>query len=221
LGILLSVLVLGGLIYFFRKEKNIVFTFLFFTVGYFVFLITIYTGGVRQWGTFFIFFLMLLQLFFSKKNQSDGKLDYLQIGFLISIFLFQIRYTYLAMEKEIRHPFSNAKITAEFIKKEVPEQAAIVAINKFEIAPVVGYANRNFYALPDGETFTYFKWVEKIYLPTQSELKLFAAYKKVNRIIIITPKKLDPRRYPNAQLWQNFDNYSMKNEAYYLYTLAK
>ncbi len=221
LGILFSVLVLGALIYFFRKEKNIVFTFLFFTIGYFVFLITIYTGGVRQWGTFFIFFLMLLQLFFSKKSQAAGKLDYLQIGFLISIFLFQIRYTYLAMEKEVNHPFSNAKLAAEFIKQEVPERAAIVAINKFEIAPVVGYANRSFYALPDGETFTYFKWVEKIYLPTEGELKLFAGYKNVNRIIIITPKQLDARRYPNAILWQSFDNYSMKNESYYLYTLAK
>lgn len=221
LGLLFSVLVLGGLIYFFRKEKNIVFTFLFFTIGYFVFLITIYTGGVRQWGTFFIFFLMLLQLFFSKKNQREAKLDFLQIGFLLSIFLFQIHYTYLAMEKEIRHPFSNAKLTAEFIKKEVPAQAVIVAINKFEIAPVVGYANRNFYALPEGEAFTYFKWVEKIYLPTEGELRLFADYKKVNRIIVITPKKLDVRRYPNAMLWRSFDNYSMKNESYYLYTLAK
>ncbi len=221
LGLFFSGLVLGGLIYFFRKEKNIVFTFLFFTLGYFVFLITIYTGGVRQWGTFFIFFLMLLQLYFSGKKQKEAELDYLQIGFLISIFLFQIRYTYLAMDKEIRHPFSNAKITAEFIKQEVPEQAAIVAINKFEIAPVVGYANRNFYALPDGETFTYFKWVEKIYLPTEGELKLFAGYKKVNRIIIITPKQLDTNRYPNARLWQRFDKYSMKNESYYLYTLAK
>jgi hypothetical protein len=220
LGLLFSVLVLSGLIYFFRKDKNIVFTFLFFAIGYFVFLITIYTGGVRQWGTFFIFFLMLLQLFFSKKNQRETKLDLLQLGFLISIFLFQIHYTYLAMEKEIRYPFSNAKMTAEFIKKEVPTQASIVAINKFEIAPVVGYANRDFYALPDGETFTYFKWVEKIYLPAEREIQLFADYKKVNRIIIISPKKLDSRRYPNAILWQSFDNYSMKNESYYLYTLV-
>lgn len=221
LGLIFSLLVIGGLIYLYWKEKNIVFTFLFFTIGYFVFLITIYTGGVRQWGTFFIFFLMLMQLFFSKKNQSEAKLNLLQIGFLISIFLFQIRYTYMAMEKEINHPFSNAKMTAEFIQKEVPEQASIVAINKFEIAPVVGYANRNFYSLPEGETFTYFKWVEKIYLPSERELQLFAEYKKVNRIIIITPKKLDAKRYPNTRLWQSFDNYSMKNEQYYLYTLAK
>lgn len=220
-GLIFSVLVLAGIIYFFRKEKNIVFTLTFFIVGYFIFLITIYTGGVRQWGTFFIFFLMLLELFFSKKNQNNVGLDYLQIGFLVSVFLFQIRYTYLAMEKEVTHPFTNAKNVAAFIKKEVPEQAAIVAINKFEIAPVVGYSNRNFYALPDGETFTYFKWVEKIYLPTEGELKLFAGYKNVNRIMIITPKKLDAGRYPNARLWKSFDQYSIKNESYYLYTLAK
>ena len=38
--------------------KNILYTVLFFMFGYFIFLITIYTGGVRQWGMFFIFFLM-------------------------------------------------------------------------------------------------------------------------------------------------------------------
>ena len=94
---------------------------------------------------FFIFFLMLLQLFFLKINKSESKLDLLQTGFLLSIFIFQIHYSYLAMEKEINHPFSNAKMTAEFIKKDVPEKASIVAINKFEIAPVVGYANRSFF----------------------------------------------------------------------------
>lgn len=221
LGLIFSVLVVSGLIYLFRKERNILYTVLFFMFGYFIFLITIYTGGVRQWGMFFIFFLMLLQLFFLKINKSDSKLDLLQTGFLLSIFIFQIHYSYLAMEKEINHPFSNAKMTAEFIKKDVPEKASIVAINKFEIAPVVGYANRKFYSLPEGETFTFFKWVEKVYLPSEKELQLFADYKKVNRIIIISPQKLDNRRYPNALLWKSFDNYSVKNENYYLYTLGK
>ncbi len=219
LGLLLSVFVLAGLIFFFRKEKNLLLTLVFFVVGYFVFLITIYTGGVRQWGTFFLFFVMLLSLYFSKKEEK--KLDYFQLFFLCSILFFQIRYTTLAVQKEYNHPFTNAQITANFIKEKVPENVPVVAINKFEAAPVVGYANRKFFALPDGELFSYFKWVEKIYLPSEQELKMFAGFKNVGGIIILTPKKLDKNRYPTAQLWKSFDSYNLKNENYHLYTLKR
>lgn len=226
LGFLLSVLVLAGLVFFFRKEKNLLWTLLFFVVGYFVFLITIYTGGVRQWGTFFIFFVMLLHLYFSKNTSRSGTTlsratTVISLVFLCSILFFQIRYTTLAVQKEYNRPFTNAQITANFIKEKVPENVPVVAINKFEAAPVVGYANRKFYALPDGESFSYFKWVEKIYLPSERELKMFAEYKKVGGIIIITPKKLDPNRYPTAQLWKSFDSYNLKNENYHLYSLQR
>lgn len=245
-GLLLSILVLAGLIFFFRKEKNLLWTLLFFVVGYFVFLITIYTGGVRQWGTFFIFFVMLLSLYFSKNTKSVGSTPSIDsnaktganaqasrgttlshattvIGlvFLCSILFFQIRYTTLAVKKEYNHPFTNAQITADFIKEKVPKNVPIVAINKFEAAPVVGYANRKFYTLPEGELFSYFKWVEKIYLPSELELKMFAEYKKVGGIVIITPKKLDPNRYPTVQLWKSFDSYNLKKENYHLYSLKR
>jgi hypothetical protein len=219
LGVLLSVAVLIGLIYFFRKEKNLLWTLLFFVAGYFIFLVTIYTGGVRQWGTFFLFLLMLLHLYFSKRK--DYQLDIIQLIFLASIFFFQIRYTSLAVQKEYRHPFTNAQLAANFIKEKVPEKVPIVAINKFEAAPVVGYANRKFYALPDGELFSYFKWVEKIYLPSEEELKLFADFKNVGGIVVVTPKPLDKNRYPTAQLWKSFTNYNIKNENYYLYSLQR
>lgn len=218
-GVILSVVVLAGLIYFFRKEKNLLLTLLFFVVGYFIFLVSIYTGGVRQWGTFFIFFIILLQLFFSKKE--NKMLNIGQMIFLTSIFIFQIRYTALAVQKEYQYPFSNSKVTGEFIRKNIPENVPIVAINKFETAPVTAYAGRKFFALPSGEKFTYFKWVEKIYFPPEEELKLFAKYQKVGAIIIISPKKLDAARYPNAKLLENFTSYNIKNENYFLYRLAR
>ena len=228
LGMILSLVVLIGLIYFFKNQKNILFTLLFFVVGYFIFLITIYTGGVRQWGTFYIFFIMLLALFFGKPvRQKGGKeiqkagLDQIQILFLVSILGFQIYYSGLAVQKEYQFPFSNSKLAAEFIQEKVPAEVPIVAINKFEVAPVVGYAGRDFYALPEGKPFTYFKWVEKVYLPSEQELKLFADYKKVGGLIIISPKPLGAARYPNVKLWKSFENYNIKNENYFLYTLQK
>ena len=82
-------------------------------------------------------------------------------------------------------------------------------------------AERNFYALPEGEEFSYFKWTEKIYIPPQQELFLFADFKKVGGIIIISYQALDPNRYPNAKLWQTFDDFNLKNENYYIYTFQK
>jgi hypothetical protein len=130
-------------------------------------------------------------------------------------------YSIRGIDKEIRYPFSNAKLVAEFLSEKVPENVPVVAINKFEAAPVAGYLDKPVYALPDGEPFTYFKWVEKIYLPPEGELKLFAQYKNAGGIVILTPKLLDVRRYPDAQLWRKFNSYNIKGEDYFVYTLER
>ena len=116
------------------------------------------------------------------------------------------------MKEDINIPFTNAKVVGEFIEAKVPEKVPVVAINKFECTPVIGYAKRKFYELPNGVEFSYFRWVDKIYLPSEGELKLFTKYKGVGGIVVITPKALDPQRYPNAQLWQKFDQKNYKNE---------
>ena len=86
---------------------------------------------------------------------------------------------------------------------------------------VIGYAGRKFYELPDGVEFSYFRWVDKVYLPTETELKLFAQFKGVGGIVIISPKPLDAERFPSAKLWQKFDQENYKKENYYLYFMAR
>jgi hypothetical protein len=215
LGIVLSVLVFASIVWLFRRERRILFTFLGFELVFFFFLIAIYTGGVRQWGMAYVFFIVLLQLWSYEKP----RLGWDQLAILALIFGFQIYYSGLAVTKEIRHPFTYAKAAGEFIRDKVPKEVPIVAINKFEAAPVTGYAGRKFYALPDGEPFSYFKWVEKVYLPPEAELRLFGQFKRVGGLIIISPKPLGKERYPNAQLWREFTGFTLKNEQYYLYTL--
>ena len=93
-------------------------------------------------------------------------------------------------------------------------------INKFETAPVGAYANRSLYELPSGEEFTYFKWLEKVYIPTQSEISLFTRFKNVGGIVLLSPNPIDPKRFPNAVLWQEFSNENFKRENYWLYSVA-
>ncbi|MEZ4950797.1 MAG: hypothetical protein R2784_15650 [Saprospiraceae bacterium] len=59
---------------------------------------------------------------------------------------------------EVKFPYTNAKETAAFLKKKVPETVPIIAMNKFAGTPVVGYLGRKMYSLPDGEAFSYFRW---------------------------------------------------------------
>src|SRR5690606_24092730 len=98
---------------------------------------------------------------------------------LCVIGIVQSVYGLRAMYADMSKPFTNARAAGLYIAEKIPEKVPIVSINKFEAAPVTGYAKRPFYELPSGESFTYFKWVEKVYIPTQEELKLFARYKGV------------------------------------------
>lgn len=118
-------------------------------------------------------------------------------------------------------PFSNAEAAGAFIKEKVPQEVPVVVINKFETAPVGAYADRPLYELPSGEEFTYFKWLEKVYIPTQSELLLFAQYRNVGGLVILSPEPLDANRFPKAQLWETFDQANFKRENYWLYSLAR
>ncbi|MEO1713959.1 MAG: hypothetical protein AAFU60_11570 [Bacteroidota bacterium] len=214
-GMILSALVLAGLTLFWWQNARLRWTFLAFQLVYLLFSAVIYTGGVRQWGVAFFMQVLLLQLWTYEKPT----ISWSRLGILAVVLLAQLYYSTLAVSKEFQYPFSQAAAAGAFIEEKVPADVPIVAINKFENAPVVGYAGRAFYALPDGEPFTYFKWVEKVYLPSEAELRLFARYKQKSGLVIISPQKLDASRYPTAQLWQSFEGYSIKNERYYLYAL--
>lgn len=216
-GIGLSVLAAIALGLFFSPSRRVLFTFAFFTAGFLLFGFIFYTGGVRQWGMYFVFFLFCLQLYLSEK----GSFSRLQTGILAVVLLFQCRYNGIALYKEYHHPFSNARQAGLFIREKVPENVPVVAINKFEAAPVGGYAGRRFYFLPDGELFSFFKWTEKIYLPPEQELLLFAEYKNAGGLVVLSNRPLDRSRYPKAEFWQSFDRFNLKGENYYLYILKR
>jgi hypothetical protein len=218
LGIVLSVLLAMGLIYFFKEKRNLWLTFLLTFLAFYTFAAFIFVGGVRQWGILLVFFIALL--FIGQKE--NLKINGVKLLIISSILFFQCYYNALAWYKEIQYPFSNAKACATFLKEQnIPTKVPIVAINPFETGVLNGYLDRPLYALPKGETFTYFRWLEKIYLPSEAELRLFSDYKKVSGIIIVANNQLPIQRYPNLQLWKKFDEYSIKGESFWIYTLKK
>lgn len=183
----------------------------------FLFHSIVYPGGLRHWSMIFWAFLLGLTMV----DEADFFKEKIRLGLIILLFLGPLYYNFLAVTKEINGPFTNAKITATFLEEHVPENVPVVAINKFECTPVVGYSDRPIYALPDGEAFSYFKWVEKVYLPTEEELTLFAKYKNAGGLVILSPGLLSSDRFPNLQEWKRFDQANIKGENYVLYTLKR
>lgn len=214
-GLLLSVLCLISLIYIFRKDRKLLGTVGLFFIMMFSFSVLFFLGGVRQWGMGFIFLIAALEL--RHPDQVSEKLSSL---ILVVFGIFNIVHSFKAFREEIRLPFTNAAKTGIFIKEKVPVKVPVLAINKFEATPVVGYAGRKFYELPDGVEFSYFMWVDKIYLPTENEMKLFGKFKGVGGIVVLSPQPLDADRFPSVQLWQKFDTLNYKKENYFIYTLA-
>ena len=214
-GLVASLVLLGLVVAFFWRDKGLLVAFLVYMLAAVVFGTYIYQGGVRHWGVNFIFFVGLVELYFRR----NGSLSKLQMGLIASFMLCQFYYNYLAIDKDLKYPFSNARITAAFINEKIPTNVPIMAINKFETAPVVAYSGRTVYALPTGEPFTYYQWLDKVYMPPEKELTIFAKYKKKSGLVILSPKPLNKDRYPNVELWKAFDGYNMKNENYYVYLL--
>ncbi len=213
IGLLLSVLVLLMLGYIFYENKSSwmalgLFLLIMISFSSFVFL-----GGVRQWGMVFIFFVAILEL--TPQNKILSKYKNVAIALLL---IFSTDHGVKAMITEYKIPFSNAKMTGEFLKTNVPEKVPIVTFNKFSTTPVIGYLDRKMYSLPDGEPYSYFRWVDKVYVTTESELRLFTKYKNVKGIIIVADKPIDKNRFPSLMLWESFDTENFKKENYFIYT---
>jgi hypothetical protein len=214
LGVIISLFVVVGLYFLLKNEKKMLYSFASYLAMAIVFSSIFYIGGVRQWGMGFIFFIALLEL-----RGLDLKLDWQPSAIVVIFCIFGMIHGMKAFHQDFKIPFTNAKTAGEYINTHVPIKVPVLSLNKFQTTPVIGYAGRNFFELPEGKEFNYFRWLDKIYLPTEREIKLFAKYKNVGGLVLISPDKIDLARFPGAQLWQSFDAPNFKDEKYYLYTI--
>jgi len=214
-GLLLSLVAVAFLFILFRKPTKAVLAMAAMLIVMLLFGVLIYSGGIRQWGATYIVFALLSLLVADEHWRSDK----LAIVAFVVISIAQLVHNLRAYERDYRLPFSITPQVAAFIQEKVPEAVPIVAINKFETAAVGAYADRKLYELPTGTAFTYFKWLEKVYLPTQSELDLFTRFKNVGGVVLLSPIPVDTQRFHKAKLWQSFEDPTYKMERMYIYSV--
>lgn len=214
-GILTGALLLMAIGFLLRKQKALLVFFFSFWLTIWLFHSMIYSGGLRQWSMISVALGLTLML---KPIQWSHKIG---ATLIFALFIPSVLYTLKAVKRDIQVPFTNAMEAGEFLESKVPSNVPIVGINKFECTPVAGYYGQPIYSLPEGEPFTFFKWVEKVYLPSEDELKLFAKFKGVGGLVIVSPYELPTERYPTAKEWQRFTEFNLKNENYYIYLLDR
>lgn len=213
LGLMLASL--AAIIYLLKHTWRVGLIFGLFGFIVLYFAATTYSGGMRQWGMTFIFFMACIFIVYTRHKWKTRIPEWI----LILILSVQVYFCVIAIRDEIRYPFTNAAKAGAYIHAEIPPEIPIVGISPFNVAAASGYAERTFYGLPDGERFTYFRWLDKVYMPPEDELMLFARFKRSQQLIVITHQKADPNRYPNLKLLQAFDRFNIKDENFYLYLL--
>lgn len=215
LGFIISLVLFYILVWIFIRDRRSLLSMFFGLLAFIIFGILIFSGGVRQWGMVYLLFVLMLILSHHKNSKWSLSRYVLVISLMIAPMIHGVR----ALITDAQIPFSNAQEVGQFIKNNIPETVPVVVINKFETAPVGAYAERPLYELPSGEEFTYFKWLEKVYIPTQSEISLFTRFRNVGGIVLLSPIPIDLKRFPDAVLWKEFSNENFKRENYWLYSI--
>ncbi len=213
---LAGLLVAAGLYIILRRSRAALWAAGAYLVAVTVFSWMIYEGGLRQWGTDYLLIMALVYLVYKQKTS----LTQLQKSLVILFLSLQLIYTSLAVYKDATRPFSHAEAAGTFIADQVPPQAVLVGINPMEMAPVIGYAGRSMSGLPSGDSYTYFRWLEQVYLPPPSELELYRQFRGVNGLFVLSDRPLPLQVYKNLDLWRSWEGGSMKSENYYLYSLS-
>ena len=214
-GVLLSMFVLAGIFITFRSQRKILFTYGFFLLLLWLFTFLIYVGYTRQWGMQLVFFISLLNLYVINSEKKRFQLP--GLIFIIITVLFQLVHNGRIIIKEKNFLFSNSIEAGKFIRRKIPENLPVIGINKAYCTPVIGYSERKFYSLPEGTTFSYFKWKEKMYIPSIQDIALFRFSKSVSGVFVISYKPLSLQNYPGLQVVKFFDKPSIRQENYYLY----
>jgi hypothetical protein len=214
-GLFLAVAGIASILFIFRQHKHQLLAIVFYIFWVVYFAATTYSGGMRQWGMLYVFVMAMIFLQFSQQKTSQKWTQMLVYILLILHIIYGVR----AVWDEIRYPFTNAKKTAHYMTSSLNPNIPVVGISPFNVAAPSGYSGITFYELPDGVPFTYFRWLEKVYMPPQDELALFAQYKKSKGLYVISHKPLDLTRYPQLKLIQSISEFNIKDENFYIYGL--
>lgn len=158
-GIILFAFILVTAIYLFIKDKKIFFVFttnLIYQSAIFIFI-----WSILPQRAFCLLFVCVFCLWTVCENKTKNL-----ISILIAItFLLSVPEGITLIKKDLKNPFSDGKNTAEFIKKNIPQDAFILSNYPITTTPVSVYLPKDkwkFYYAQYNDFYTYTIWNKPI-----------------------------------------------------------
>jgi hypothetical protein len=214
-SVLLSLLIGTAIGLVLWKDKVWLISFLLYSLLFLLFCAFVYHGGPRQWGLHFIFLLFVLN--FVEPRTMDFKQRLAFIILLLLIIPGQLIYSLKIVGREKQYLFSNSIEAGRYIRKNIPQDVPIVGINKAFCTPVIGYSGHKFFSLPDKQLFSYSIFREKMYLPSEQEIRNFHMEKGGGEMYLLSYKPLPEEMSRSLDLKMEFNKRNIRGENYYLY----
>lgn len=134
---------------------------LFFSIaaaGLLLFFLIFYTGQVRHHGHLFLAFLSAL--WFKRNSESPAERERASNtnAIFMLILILQFLQGIAAHIDEYRHPFSQGKQAAAFLKQDIYRNVALVADPDYAAVTISGYLGKKIYSPKTGKWQSYMVW---------------------------------------------------------------
>jgi hypothetical protein len=235
LGALLAVTLLALATYRFRARPALSFVFILGSATMLSVILFIWYGWVRHHGQIFLWYVVCCWLWYGMASSGSAEEDDSPApargpagATLTALLLLQMVAGVHAYAMDLRHPFSKAKATGQYLNQDEFADVTLVGSVDYSMQPVAAYLDRKFYYPESGEYRTFLDWgPSRRLVPPETVLRdSLRLLEQDQRDVVIVfnfqPGNLEPgetvRVGPNARLqcFARFDGALVPDENYHL-----
>ena len=216
---------------YFKKKPSIIFLYLSSSTILISFFLFKYIGLIRHHGFLFLTLLSCLWIYtycsdFNKKAHKKNEARLIKKTNITTTFLFSLQALagVIAASYDYVFPFSSAKETAIFIKKNNLSRSEIIGYKDFTASAVLGHLEdkKSFYYVQSESYGSFISWDDKREKKVNYEILLKESkklYSKGNGVILVLNNSLKDLGYPEYYFKKIFTSKDsiVKDEKFHVY----
>ncbi len=176
----------------------------------------------RHTGSIYIFFISCLWLMQAESGFKTSLANRIRSLLVCFIFMAHVFAAIIAVTTDLHQPFTAAKATTEYIRKNHLDSLRIVGDPDFIMISISGYLDKPVYQLRTGKTATFVVW-DKSRIKSATEQQLIEkaeqySLQQKKEVLLIFSYKIQ-NSYPSVKFLEQFTESIQQDEVYYLYHL--
>jgi hypothetical protein len=220
----LAIFLVVAAIAFFYKNIKILAVYLFGTAIMIGFFDMKYLGTLRHWGYLYILFVACAWLLFKEQQGQKASKRLKLYQQVVIYFLVSLQFVAggIAVYKDYKYPFSDAKAAASYIKSAKLENLPIVGVLDYNTETVLGYLNKTAFYPQSGSWGSFVIWDARRLQPITYSQEISDAVKiahaKSSDVLVISPQQLNTSQDKRIIFIAKFNQPAIVlNEIYFLY----